>query len=69
MSDHVYSVTEVIGTSSESIEKAIGNAIETESKSLRNIEWFEVVQTRGHVEGGKVKHFQVGLKLGLRYEK
>jgi flavin-binding protein dodecin len=69
MSDNVYSVTELVGSSSKSMEDAISNAIETASKSLKHIEWFEVISTRGHVEGGKVGHFQVGLKIGFRYDK
>ena len=69
MSDHVYAITEVVGSSSDSIETAISNAIETASATLRNLEWFEVTGTRGHIVDGKVGHYQVGLKLGFRYEK
>ncbi len=69
MSDHVYSVTEIIGTSKTSIEDAIEHGIKTAGKSLRNLDWFEVTQIRGHIVDGAVGHYQVGLKLGLRYDK
>lgn len=68
MSDHVYSVTEVYGSSSDSLDAAIRNAIKTASKSLRNLEWFEVSEIRGHIVDGDVGHYQVGVKLGFRYE-
>ena len=69
MAEHIYSVTELVGTSSEGIEEAIENAVKTAGKTLRNLEWFEVTTMRGHIENGKIAHYQVGLKLGLRYEK
>jgi len=68
MSDKVYSVTEIVGSSQTSIDDAIRNAVATASRSLRNLDWFEVTQMRGHIENGKVAHFQVGLKIGFRYE-
>lgn len=68
MTDHVYSVTEVYGSSADSLDAAIRNAIKTASKSLRNLEWFEVSEIRGHISGSEVGHFQVGVKLGFRYE-
>ena len=68
MSDSVYSVTEIYGSSAESVDDAIKKAIETASASLRHLEWFEVTEIRGHIEGGTVAHYQVGLKLGFRYE-
>lgn len=68
MEEHVYSVTEVIGSSKASIEDAIQNAIGTASHTLRNLEWFEVKEIRGHVANGQVGHYQVCLKLGFRYE-
>lgn len=68
MSDHVYSVTEVYGSSTDSLDAAIKNAVGTASKSLRNLEWFEVTEIRGHIVDGGVGHFQVGVKLGFRYE-
>ena len=70
MSDHVYPITEVYGSSPKSIDDAIRNAVGTASKSLRNVEWFEVTQIRGHVgEDGQVAHFQVGVKLGFRLDR
>ncbi len=69
MSDHhVYKKVEVVGSSKNSIEDAIENAIVECSKNLRNIEWFEVQETRGHVVDGKVGHYQVVLKIGFRIE-
>lgn len=69
MSDHhVYKKVEVVGSSKKSIEDAIENAIAECSKNLRNIEWFEVQETRGHVVDGKVGHYQVVLKIGFRIE-
>jgi flavin-binding protein dodecin len=66
--DHVYRVIEVVGTSTESIEDAIDSAVERAGKTLRNLRWFEVVRTSGHVDGGKVAHFQVTLKVGFTME-
>ena len=68
MKDAVYAVTEVVGSSSESLEDAIRNAVKTSAKTLRELEWFEVTQIRGHIEKSDVAHFQVMLKLGFRYE-
>ncbi len=68
MSDHVYKRVEIVGSSRTSIEDAINNAIAECSKSVRNVEWFEVMETRGHVVDGKVGHYQVVLKLGFRIE-
>jgi flavin-binding protein dodecin len=69
MNDNVYSVTEVVGTSRTSIEDAIRNAIVTASQTVRNLSWFDVIETRGHIVDGKVEHYQVHLKLGFRYER
>ena len=68
MSDHVYSITEIVGTSGASLDEAIRNGIATAAKSLRNLEWFEVTEIRGQIDNGKVAHYQVQMKLGLRYE-
>ena len=69
MSDHhAYKKVEVVGSSKKSIEDAIENAIAECSKNLRNIEWFEVQETRGHVVDGKVGHYQVVLKIGFKIE-
>lgn len=67
MSDHhTYKKIEVVGSSKTSIEDAIGNALAECAKSVRNMDWFEVTETRGHIEGGKVGHYQVTLKVGFR---
>jgi hypothetical protein len=67
---NVYPVTEVYGSSTQSIDDAIRQAVSTASKSIRNLEWFEVTQIRGHIgEGGEVAHFQVGVKLGFRLDR
>jgi dodecin len=68
MPDHVYRIIEVAGSSEKSIEDAIKNAVARASRTLRQVGWFEVLQTRGHVEGGKVAHFQVILKVGFTLE-
>jgi len=68
MSDHVYSVTEIIGTSKISVDDAVQNGIKTAARTLRNLEWFEVTQIKGHIVDGGVGHYQVCMKLGLRYE-
>jgi flavin-binding protein dodecin len=65
MSDHVYKIVELVGSSPVSIDDAIKAAIERAGKTIRNIRWFEVIETRGHVENGKVDHFQVKLKVGF----
>jgi flavin-binding protein dodecin len=68
MNDKVYSVTEIVGSSRTSIDDAIRSAVSTAHQSLRNLDWFEVTEIRGHIENGKVAHVQVGLKIGFRYE-
>jgi flavin-binding protein dodecin len=65
MSDHIYKVIELAGSSEKSIEDAIQNAVGRASRTLKNLRWFEVVQTRGHLEDGKVHHYQVVLKVGF----
>ena len=65
MSDHVYKIVEIVGSSPTGIEDAINAAIARASQTLREIRWFEVVETRGHVEGGRVAHYQVTLRLGF----
>lgn len=64
-SDHVYKVTELVGSSAQSIEDAIQTALDRASTTLRNLRWFEVVETRGHIESGRVAHYQVRLKVGF----
>jgi flavin-binding protein dodecin len=68
MSDNVYKIVELVGSSTTSIEDAIEHAIGRASQSLREIRWFEVKNTRGHVEDGKVAHYQVTLKVGFTLE-
>jgi flavin-binding protein dodecin len=63
--DHVYRVIEITGSSPKSISDAIQTAVSRASKTLRNLRWFEVVQTRGHLDGGKISHYQVTLKVGF----
>jgi len=65
MSDNVYKVIEIVGSSATSIEDAIEGAIARAASTVRDIRWFEVRETRGHVEGGKVVHYQVTLKIGF----
>ncbi len=65
MSDHTYKKIELTGSSSESIQSAIENAVNTASKTIKNMRWFEVVETRGHIENGKVAHWQVTIKIGF----
>ena len=65
MSSHVFKVVELVGSSPDSIEGAIQNAITRAGSTLRHIGWFEVLETRGHVEDGKVAHYQVALKVGF----
>ena len=68
MSEHVYRVTELVGTSQESIEDAIRSGIGRASQTVRNIDWFEVTEIRGYVRDGDLNHYQVGMKLGFRLE-
>jgi dodecin len=65
---HVYAITEIVGTSEKSVEDAIEQAVHVAGQTLRNLDWFEVTNVRGHIEDGKVAHYQVALKLGFRYE-
>ncbi len=65
MSDNVYKIVEIVGSSTSSVEDAIEKAIERAAKSLREIRWFEVASTRGHVEAGRVAHYQVTLRIGF----
>ncbi|WP_068148016.1 dodecin [Rhodococcoides corynebacterioides] len=68
MSENVYRVTEIVGTSTEGVDDAIRKAIARANESLRELDWFEVVETRGHIENGAVAHFQVTLKVGFKLE-
>ena len=69
MPDHVYSVSEIVGSSPGSIEDAIEKALARARKTVRNLDWFEVSEIRGHLSGeGAVEHYQVTLKVGFRME-
>jgi flavin-binding protein dodecin len=65
---HIYRVIELVGTSKKSIEEAVNAAIERAHKTIRNLRWFEIARTSGHIEDGKVSHFQVTLKVGFTME-
>jgi dodecin len=65
MSDHVYKIIQLVGSSSTSVEDAVQNAVERASKKLKHLRWFEVLETRGQIENGKVSHYQVTLKVGF----
>jgi dodecin len=68
MADHVYRVTEIVGTSPDSIDAAIRNGVERAAQTLHGLDWFEVTEIRGHLENGGIGHIQVGLKLGFRLD-
>ncbi|GGX87361.1 dodecin [Streptomyces minutiscleroticus] len=68
MSDNVYRVTEIYGTSQEGVDQAIRNGISRASQTLRNLDWFEITQVRGQIENGRIEHYQVGLKIGFRLD-
>ncbi len=68
MANHVYRVTEIVGSSPDSLQQAIRNGVERARQTLRNLEWFEVTEIRGQIADGAVAHFQVGLKVGFRLE-
>ena len=68
MANHVYNVTEIVGTSPDSMEKAVANAVAEASKTLRNLDWFEVKETRGHLKDGAIADWQVTIKLGFQHE-
>lgn len=65
MSDHVYKLIELTGSSKSGIEDAVNNAVAKASESLHHMRWFEVTETRGHIENGRVAHWQVTLKVGF----
>lgn len=68
MSDHVYKKIELTGSSGDGIQQAIENAVNKASESIKNMRWFEVIETRGHIEQGKVAHWQVTIKVGFTIE-
>jgi len=68
MDDHIYRVIEIVGTSQKGIDDAIKSAIQRANSTLRNLRWFEVARTSGHIADGKIEHFQVTLKVGFTME-
>jgi flavin-binding protein dodecin len=68
MENHIYKVIELVGSSETSIEEAISTAVAQASQTVRNLDWFEVIQTRGHIKNGKIGHYQVTLKIGFTLE-
>ena len=68
MSDHVYKKIEIVGSSPRGFEDAVKNALARAEKTVRNMRWFEVIETRGEIENGNVAHWQVTLKIGFTLE-
>jgi flavin-binding protein dodecin len=68
MSEHVYKTIELVGSSTRSMEDAVQRAIGKAAETVRNLRWFQVLDTRGHIDGGKVAHWQVTLKIGFTLE-
>ncbi len=68
MADNTYKITEVVGTSTESVHQAIRNGVSKTSQTVRNLDWFEVTEIRGHLQDGEVAHFQVSMKIGFRLD-
>jgi len=66
--EHVYEILEVAGSSKKSIEDAVKNAVAAAGKKSKNLRWFEVVETRGYIEGGKISYWQVAVKIGATVE-
>jgi flavin-binding protein dodecin len=65
---HTYAISEIVGTSHEGISQAVDNGLATASKTLRNLDWFEIKEIRGNIVDNKVGHYQVTMKLGFRYD-
>lgn len=68
MSDHVYKMIEIVGSSKDGTDDAIANAIARASKTIHNMDWFQVQEVRGHIVAGKIAHYQVTVKIGFRLE-
>jgi len=68
MANHTYRITEIVGTSTESIDQAVRNGIARASQTLRGLDWFEITEVRGQIRDGKPAHIQVGMKVGFRLE-
>ena len=69
MSNHIYKKVELVGTSATGVEDAVKNALDRAGKTVRNMRWFEVIETRGNIEDGKIAHWQVTLKIGFALDK
>ena len=68
MAEHVYKKIEIVGSSPNGMEEAVQNALSRASKTIRNMRWFEVTETRGYIDAGKIEHWQVTLKIGFTLE-
>jgi flavin-binding protein dodecin len=68
MSDHVYRIAEIVGSSPDGVDDAVRNAVARADRTLRNMDWFEVTEVRGHLVDGQVANWQVGVKIGFRLE-
>jgi dodecin len=68
MTDRTYRVTEIVGTSAQSVDAAMRNGLQRAGETLRHLDWFEVTEIRGQLENGNIAHFQVGMKVGFRLE-
>ncbi|GLW08271.1 hypothetical protein Misp01_34010 [Microtetraspora sp. NBRC 13810] len=68
MPDRTYRVTEIVGTSGESVDQAVRNGVRRAAQTLRHLDWFEVTEIRGDIVDGEIAHFQVGMKIGFRLE-
>jgi flavin-binding protein dodecin len=68
MAEHVYKKIEIVGSSPNGMEEAVRNALARASKTIRNMRWFEVIETRGYIDEGKIEHWQVTLKIGFTLE-
>lgn len=68
MADKTYGITEIVGTSPESVQQAVRNGVARAAETVRNLDWFEVVGIRGQVDDGQIAHFQVQMKVGFRIE-
>ena len=68
MTDRTYGVTEIVGTSTDGIDEAIRNGVKRASRTVRNLDWFQATEIRGHIVEGQIEHFQVTMKIGFRIE-
>lgn len=68
MSEHTYKIIEIVGSSTQGLEQAIDGAVARAAQTVQHLDWFEVTEIRGHIDDGKVAHYQVGLKIGFRLD-